>query len=138
MPSDSTSHPNAIPEPRLVHCLSLEAALHRCCDSLRAWDGTLDLPSNVVLLLERDRRNRALFSRWIDLSLEVLARVRLAGASHPLLHEVARSVAWCEARQLLGLDRGSPAPTTLEAIVVRELAARTIEPELDEQGRVTP
>lgn len=104
----------------------LEHQLVRACEALRAWDGSVDMPSNPVLCLKRDLDNVCLLQEHQDLAREVGSRVMDYHVDHIVVREAVslwRGSPW---PWLLGLV-DSTYPRDPSAMLIRELAARFVE-----------
>ncbi|MGD1916821.1 MAG: hypothetical protein ACFCBV_11625 [Phycisphaerales bacterium] len=105
----------------------LEAQLVRACSAMRSWDGVAALPSNPVLVLNRDRDNRLLLAGHPELALLIVGRIRENQLRALVLRDCWRTLAGYTDAELLGLCRNRWHPSTTEAILLRELTARFVE-----------
>ncbi|MEQ8316346.1 MAG: hypothetical protein RIE77_10755 [Phycisphaerales bacterium] len=101
--------------------------LKRSCAAMRAWDGSIDVPTNTVFVLARDRQNLDLLDQHRDLGLEVLGRVMDGHLQVPMVRDAARSIAHENRHAILGyVPFGLPVQGTA-AVLIRELTARFVE-----------
>ncbi|NRA58925.1 MAG: hypothetical protein HRU13_12495 [Phycisphaerales bacterium] len=105
----------------------LEQQLKHSCAAMRGWDGVIDLPTNALLVLKRDRENVALLGRHRDLALEVLGRVMDVYCQAPLVREAAAVLRGVSPKVLLGFETMRQPARGDEAVLVRELTARFVE-----------
>ena len=105
----------------------LEHQLGASCAAMRTWDGSIDLPSNAIMVLARDRQNLELLNTHRDLALEVLGRVMDIYLRVPIVREAAAVLRGVSPSGLLGFETNGPATRGDEAVLIRELTARFVD-----------